>query len=635
MPPLARGRGGTLPPGGIRYFRKWLFDTTVAEVDWSRGLVRDIPRSEIPPGGAYNLVDFFCDRPGMLYKRGGTAFQGGVLNAHSDNDVIGTACPQFAGDPRVCAFTSDGTNTWLYDVTDPGGTGTAVSVGNIGFAAFENPTFFDEKLIVTDGLGNKPPTKVYLTGSPPPVGAAMAFATLGGLPPVGARYSCVHSGRLLLAGSPKYPNRIWAGPPLSDAESAEKDPILAVSTSAKTFTVALTPVNDPSVRGGNLYTLGFRFSVWGSTGNNGRYTVAADPTKSGANLVIPVVETIPSAVVDGTLGDGWDTDHNFTEVNHPITGIVSVGSGLLVFSRQGCQRIIGTQPPSAQDTTSSTSSTSYWSLQPFGEVGCIDARSIVQMSEMVYFADEGGLWVTDGVHFTSLTTKKDSSGIGSFWRTLIQGFSPTEGTVVCCGAYLDRYLLVAVTHNSGARYQFLYYTPHASWTQLSVKAGAFMYASRFAPTIEIYAGCSDPAAPVRLLKLSGMWDPSQANMNDADGTPVTPLYESRTLTNSTGLKRYGFGHLTYQMSDPVSANPQLQVAVATGILHESGFTAAPESPFLATQIVNRKRLTLYRDAQGLALQLSQVNPSAFTEIFVAEVEIGMFYQADGPTDADA
>ena len=50
---------GPVPAGGVRYFRKWLFDQTAVENDWSLGMVRDLPRNAIPNGGAYDLKDFF------------------------------------------------------------------------------------------------------------------------------------------------------------------------------------------------------------------------------------------------------------------------------------------------------------------------------------------------------------------------------------------------------------------------------------------------------------------------------------------------------------------------------------------------------------------------------------------------
>jgi hypothetical protein len=47
---------------------------------------------------------------------------------------------------------------------------------------------------------------------------------------------------------------------------------------------------------------GFKFTVTGSTGNNGIWTVkSTGATYSAPNTTIPVVETVPNATVDGTV----------------------------------------------------------------------------------------------------------------------------------------------------------------------------------------------------------------------------------------------------------------------------------------------------------------------------------------------
>lgn len=68
--------------------------------------------------------------------------------------------------------------------------------------------------------------------------------------------------------------------------------ITGVSTGAKTFTIA----GDQRL----FFGPGGTFTVGGSTGNNGTYTIAA-VAFSGGNTVLTVNETVPSAVVDGTI----------------------------------------------------------------------------------------------------------------------------------------------------------------------------------------------------------------------------------------------------------------------------------------------------------------------------------------------
>lgn len=49
------------------------------------------------------------------------------------------------------------------------------------------------------------------------------------------------------------------------------------------------------------FSVGFKFTVTGSTGNDGIYTVLSEPTFAGGNTTIPVKEAVVSAVADGKV----------------------------------------------------------------------------------------------------------------------------------------------------------------------------------------------------------------------------------------------------------------------------------------------------------------------------------------------
>jgi hypothetical protein len=126
-----------------------------------------------------------------------------------------------------------------------------------------------------------------------------------------------------------------------------------------------------------------------------------------------------------------------------------------------------------------------------------------------------------------------------------------------------------------------------------------------------------------------MWQPSATTKLDAEGTPVTPIFESRLVSTSIGLKRYGFSHLSYDMRDAATDNPTLETMIATGIEADSGFADVRESPLVETTRSIRKRFTIYKNSQGLSLRLVQANASAKTEIYFVETEIGTFLVAEG------
>lgn len=197
MPPVGRATG----PGNYYLFRHGL-PIPVEEANFASGMVRDVPRTAIPEGGVYRMRDYLCDKPGKVYKRGGSTFASPPVGEALVNVV---AVCEFPGDQRLTMISSNpGDNFWLYDVTKntawPGG-GVSVSV-----LPYENPPFWVHggttgSLILTHGAGGKTPQRAFLSG------ANVAVSDITGAPQ--ARCSCIHLNRLVLGNSISNPNRIW------------------------------------------------------------------------------------------------------------------------------------------------------------------------------------------------------------------------------------------------------------------------------------------------------------------------------------------------------------------------------------------------------------------------------------------
>src|SRR4029077_5224394 len=84
----------------------------------------------------------------------------------------------------------------------------------------------------------------------------------------------------------------------------------------------------------------------------------------------------------------WDTANSWFDVPHEVTGLASVQGALIIFTRGETWRVIGDVPPGHP--------TFNMQLQPAGTPGCVDARSIVKMNGLVYFAHESGMYYTNG-----------------------------------------------------------------------------------------------------------------------------------------------------------------------------------------------------------------------------------------------
>jgi hypothetical protein len=636
----------------MRVFRKFMFDATASDVDWSLGMIRDTPRTTVPAGGSYDLLDFFINNAGLMYKRGGVQAWSGVM---AGSDVVAVAWAPFTGMPpksfgdgRIVAISSSGSQTNMFDITNPSMAAGPTLVSNSRvdpdtsaavppFSPWENPCFFGggakEHLILTDGYGIDTPKKAFLD---PGGSGALEIGPLGGFPPA-ARVSCVHLGRLVLANTRENPNFVFFGPPLDDDESGDTEAIINAFNA---------PTNNKFVIQGDhtgskdlILIPGARISVWGSTGNNGRYTIVntvLDTSTGVTNTDIIVEEPIPSTTGSmGFLGQGWDTDNGYIVVDEPVTALASIQGVLLVFGRSSCQRILGDIPPGYQETVDPNAinlNPENMQLEPLGACGCIDARTMQAIGNQVFFANEAGIYTSNGAGFSELSGRQDSkgrkSGISTLWRSIIAGFTPQNGAVVCGGTWLQDYYLISVLHSNGNHYQFMCYLPMQSWVRLSEGAGALMYASVPTPEMELIAGPSDLTAPCQAISLASMWTPQiETTGMDAGRTPVEPRFESRFIAGGLGLSRFGFGHVDYDMEG--GSSPNLQVTLSDGIKADHLVKDVRESPLQPTTVSTRKRFSLYRDTQGITLVLQQHGPSRITEVYELTYEYAPYYVADG------
>lgn len=505
-------------------------DDVFGEAEFSRGFVRDMPRSSIPAGGVYDSLDFLIDRPGVAYKRGGFTYQGDQLGG-LNSGVVFVAAPEFPTGTKVCALV----NNVLYDITSSTVGGTVNAGGFGGLTTRDNPHLWVDRLIVPDALGLSGPRKVEAPGG------VLTSTPMGGSPPAG-RYVTVHLSRVILASSAAVPHRLWFSP-------------------------------------------------------------------------VPTPET-----------GSWNVSNSYIDTNHQITAITPCQGVLLVFSDGHTERVVGDIIPGEVGEN--------MSVQPVGEVGCADARSIAPWRGNVIFAGQGGVWVTNGVGFDSLTEKDDGSGISTYWRQLFDAWASSTGTpgdlFIAGGVYARDFYIVTLGHVQGVYFDTLVcYLPRKSWMRFDNVVGR-SYATQVTGKNELYVGTSTGNPGDRVLRTSSMFNPSSSNMNDADGRPVEPELHLRMIGEGIGLKAHGHGHLTYDMRHP-SASPTLQVEAATGIEATGGFTPVAEgTPMQKTTMVTRSRFIVNRDAQTLNLRFKQAGSSEQTEVYAIEQEVRSYnVTADG------
>lgn len=499
----------SLPTGLIRLLRYFAWQPQV-EADFSRGIVRDLPRSSIPAGGVYDAVDYLADQPGKLRKRGGTAYQGGALGA-TVTGVNLVAAPEYPTGTKVMGLGADG---HLYDET-----GAGSDIGAFGITTLDRPKLYVDKLIVPASDGTTAPKKVTV------VAGTLTPANLGGTPPAG-RLVETWLSRVILGSSTANPNRVWFSP-------------------------------------------------------------------------VPDVEST------------WDTSNAYVDTNHSLSALGAIQGVLLAFSAGATERLVGSIPPG---TTGED-----MRLQPVGQIGCADSRSIAPWGSYLVFASQEGVYVTNGAGFDSLTEKSDGTGILSYWRTQYATVAANSGFIA--GGIVNRnYYFLTLGYGSTIVDTLVCYLPRKAWTR-TANIGCLMYAPSFSGTDELYGATMNGQPGNRIVKLSGLLSPAAGNKNDANGTAVTPTTEFRMIGQGVGLKVYGDGHLTYDMRDAAADAPTLAVSIATGIEAESGYTAVAESPLAASSAESvRKRFTASKDAQALNVKVAQTNASSKTELYLLEVD---------------
>lgn len=518
-----------LPQGGVRYFRKWLFDQPMFDADFSKGIVRDVARWEIPPGGLYRAEDVVITGPGSVQGRGGSVTATSLISvaASTNPTTVGILCPNFSTGQKVVALSSDGASTTYANDITTGTPGSAINLGT--HAPSENPPFGENMAIITDQTGVSIPKTLKAPGG------VLTGANLGGTGVPIAKVSCVWNAFLLLANNPTNPNRIWFSAPSN---------------------------------------------------------------------------------FEGT----WDTTNSWVDVDRPIMALATLSGNLLIFTRNTLSRVLGGTPP-----TSTSSGT--LQLQPLANIGTIDARSVVIIGDMCYFANEDGVYVTNGTSVDSITTKSDNTGIGTLWTSTLSLFSPALGAVVAAGQWQNKFYVVSIIHNSGAKTMFSYYIPNGTWTQITNHNGT-MFAFQNAPSEQLFMSTLSGGDSTHSMAYNVSAFFSQSTIVDANNQKVKPLIETRTYIGAQpGLKRWGHGHVTYYMPN---ASDVLTVQQALGIDGTLTFGTVDEgSAMPQASSISRNRFHVNRDSQGLTLRLQQTTTNDVFTLYGIELEQGDFFNADG------
>jgi hypothetical protein len=315
----------------------------------------------------------------------------------------------------------------------------------------------------------------------------------------------------------------------------------------------------------------------------------------------------------------WDLSNAYIDTNGPITALASVQGTLIVFHQGSSERVLGSIPPG---TTGEN-----MSLQPLsGQAGCVDPGSIRSLGGNVYFADNSGVWVTNGASVTSITSRADATGVSSLWRTSISTDGPLgtpSARAVRGGTFGNDYYLVSILeqHTGWAtRLMLVYHVATGIWSRFQVDAISDYAAST--STLETYAASTNTPW---VLGLSDVFVDAPTRSADDDGDPVLPWVTSRVMGTGPFEKAFGDGHLTYDMR--TAAGATLALTYSRDIEQQ---TFQSSYTFAGVTVPTRQRFPVSGDGHGFSWKIAQTGASTKTELYAVELEHRNYEeQADG------
>ena len=176
----------------------------VTQTDWSKGIVSDVPLTNLPRNACADLVDFLPHEPGILRRRGGTQYVGSALTGASYIRRV------YASTDVANQIIGIGNNHHLYTIDVS--TGTVVDKGTT--------TIYVNNGVYRSGPGNDLLCLTGLDGAPRKFNGS-TVSLLGGSPPGFCAVATVYKTRLVLGNqnAPVMPNRLWFSP-TPDIEAA-------------------------------------------------------------------------------------------------------------------------------------------------------------------------------------------------------------------------------------------------------------------------------------------------------------------------------------------------------------------------------------------------------------------------------
>lgn len=304
-----------------------------------------------------------------------------------------------------------------------------------------------------------------------------------------------------------------------------------------------------------------------------------------------------SALGDPTTYVQTGVDSSYWDFSFPIKGMAALPNVLLVYGDSVTARLRGTTPPPGTDIQSD---------DPVFNIGCSDARSIATNGAYAVWANDQGVWITNGTAFPENLAK--TCGILRYW---VNTMSARTSSWTIAGEWFGDIYVCSVMNGSTFVDAFMFDTKMRQVNRLSnVQSMAFAKAG--AAGQELYAGSR---VTPRIMKLSTMWTPSAMYKADGDGTAVTGVWETPFYdTQKVGSERWIDAYLDYDLRDAASDNPTYTVSYCTSPETGAAYTALSPT-YTETLMREAKRRPIRRKSRGMGFKVTRTNASALARIY--------------------
>lgn len=306
--------------------------------------------------------------------------------------------------------------------------------------------------------------------------------------------------------------------------------------------------------------------------------------------------------------DSW-TATSVWDMPEDVVGGVSMRSFQMVFGYAAVWALTGDTPPPGGNMARRTL---------FAGNGCMDGNTIAQYREYAIWANNSGVFKSDGSILTDLTTR---GGISQFWAEQVASFNYSTGWRARAGVWNGHYF-VTVYNPGGSEITLACDIENEVWFQFT-NFKPTMYATRSTGPGTATAGgfeemfFSHRSSP-RICSISSCWTPSSTVASDADGTAVQPEIETDFFTlGIDSKKRFRRAYVTHD-TRTAGGSPYLEVS-ALYSPESSSYTAVTPTLDATTQ-QTRRHVNLRREAIGVGLKITQVGASADTRLYGIDLD---------------